>query len=232
MTQKQKIYEELILGAMAYYRDTGATLPQIRSYISCWEPKTHSPSDDIKVLNGFRDLGTVVSVGEKWFFTPSGYRHAKGPSLKPEWQPDDSLILLSVMVGGGELVSLSSIFLMTDFIDRSFPDLEATHGALNRLVAARFLKAKGGKYSLTESGIALRDKLKATCKKSSECVDGLRRILNCPCCGGIPKKVRWVVMLDSATYDAALDEYIGSFQRKKKHNEPPVSIPKKSAKAR
>jgi hypothetical protein len=87
------------------------------------------------------------------------------------------------------------------------------HGALNRLAAGRLLKAKRETFSVTPKAVELFEKVQSSCGRAMlDHLDGLRSILNCPCCGVRLRKVPWNIALDSAKVSAAVEAYGAVFR--------------------
>ncbi|MCU0977908.1 MAG: hypothetical protein MUF25_01940 [Pirellulaceae bacterium] len=207
-------HDELVFEALCYRRHTGATLADIRGYLQFREEGKHTQQDDRQVLSQLETAGTLVRVGKKWFFTRDGYKRAKGRALEPEWQPEDPWILLAALYNRDEdAIPLRKIVAAADAINHAIPTLEETHGALNRLAAGRLLKAKRETFSVTPKAVELFEKVQSSCGRAMlDHLDGLRSILDCPCCGVRLKKVHWNIVLGSATINAAVEAYGATFR--------------------
>ena len=202
-------HEQLVLEALAYRRNLGASPSDIRAYLSYREKTKHRKRQDLAVLRRLEGKGQIVNVGEKWFFTPAGNKLAKGSALDAEWQSADAWILLAALYCGpsGE-IELRHLIAAADFINHAIPTLEEMHGAINRLLAGRMITAKRGTFSVTDKARELFAKVEASCKKFvQDQREGLGRIMDCPCCGVKLKRVRWRFALDAATYKEAVESY-------------------------
>jgi hypothetical protein len=161
------------------------------------------------VLHRLKDDGQLINVGKKWFFTTKGHALAKGSALNAAWQCEDSWILLAAPCPceAAEL-KLQHIVAAADFINHAIPTLEEIHGAISRLLAGRLIKAKRDAFCVTDKALELFAKVQASCKKRfHDQLDGLRRIMDCPCCGVKLKSVHWRFVLDAATYKEAVEAY-------------------------
>lgn len=202
-------HDEFVLKALTYRRNVGASLSDIRAYVQFREEKKHTQKQDRAVLRRLENDGHLVSVGKKWFFTSSGYNLAKGSALAAEWQSGDAWILLAALYNReSSEIRLEHIVAAADFINHAIPTVEEMHGAINRLLAGRLIKTKGGMFSVTEKALELFTKIETSCKNFVlDQLEGLRRIMDCPCCGVKLKTIRWRFMLDDATYKNTIDSY-------------------------
>eukprot|EP01047_Picozoa_sp_COSAG01_P044582 COSAG01_NODE_4044_length_5408_cov_1.746468_5_plen_210_part_00 len=202
-------HDELVLEALAYRRNVGATLGEIRSYLQFREDTKHTQKQDRDALRRFEDDGHLVTVGKKWFFTSAGHQLAKGSALDAEWESADAWIFLAALYNReSDQFELQHIVAAADFINHAIPTLEELHGAINRSLAGRLIKTKRGAFSVTDKALELFTNIESSCKKSVlDQLDGLRRIMDCPCCGVKLKSVRWRFVLDAAAYKNAVDAY-------------------------
>ena len=202
---------KLVLSALAYRRHTGASLGDIRAFASIREEVTCSQKEDREILSRLEREGMVYRVGKRWFFTPKGYKEAKGPSLQPEWEPSDALILLAILCLRNSAASeLYEIIGVADYINHAIPTIEEMHGALNRLAAGGLIKSRKNGITATDKSVSLYEKVEATYKRYVlDQLDGLQNIMKCPCCGVRLKRVRWSILMDKATYDSAVSRYLG-----------------------
>jgi hypothetical protein len=98
-------YDEIVFEALAYQRNFGVRLGDIRAYAFSREAEKHTAKDDRAALRRLEEAGKVVQVGERWFLTPEGFKQVKGTArdgLKPwdaEWQSEDAWILSALLVG-------------------------------------------------------------------------------------------------------------------------------------
>jgi hypothetical protein len=202
----------LILSALAYRRHTGASLGDIRSFVSFRQDAKGSLREDRAILSALEAEGTVYKVGRRWFLTPAAYQAAKGPTLSPEWESYDAWILLAVLYSRGRVpAALDQIVGVADFINHAIPTAEEMHGALNRLTAGGLVKYGRDGATPTKKGSALYEKVAAVHKRYAlDQLDGLRRMMECPSCGVRLRRVRWAIPLDRQTYDEAVARYLGS----------------------
>lgn len=203
-------HKDNVMAALAYRRNVGATLGDIRAYVSSREEPKYSRKDDRKALQLLEMQGIVVNVGEAWFLTSRGYSHAKGPALRAEWHFSDAWILAAILYAR-ELQDcrLPHIIAAADFINHGLPSLTEMHGALNRLLSGRLIKVrKGVAFAPTDLALALLTKADASSKRRvMQVVYALHKLLNCPCCGVSLKAVRWRFNLDQATMEQACRDY-------------------------
>ncbi len=202
-------HDELVLEALAYRRNVGATLGDIRAYLQFRENTKHSQKQDRAAIRRLEDDGHLVVVGKKWFFTATGHKLAKGSALDADWQSSDAWILLTTLYNRElDQFELRHIVATADAINHAIPTLEEMHGAINRLLAGRLLKIKRDTFSVTDTANELFAKVESTCKKYVlDQLDGLRRMMDCPCCGVKLKSIRWRFMVDVAAYKNAVDAY-------------------------
>jgi hypothetical protein len=207
---KQAEHDELVFQALAFRRNLGASQREIRKHVA-WEGKRKSGvKDDRASLGRLEQAGDVRQVGERWFLTPQGARRARGNAVPPGWLSEDAWILLALLLSAGdEGADLSQIIGAADYIDHGIPTLEQLHGALNRLASGRLITRRRGRFYVTERALELADKAKASCRKAvGSQRKGLMRLLECPCCGVLLKKVRWSIPLDQAALDDAYKRYV------------------------
>ncbi len=212
-------HDDSVFSALAYRRNVGATMGDIRTFLRFHEDPKRTAKDDLRSLKSFEESGLVAQVEERWFLTPEGYKRAKGDALKAEWQWTDAWILASVLFNrGSDDCRLQDIIAVADFINHAIPTLAELHGALNRLLSGRLITIrKNAIFAPTESALALLAKAEGSCtNKVLEIVDGLRKLLDCPCCGVQLKSVRWRYQLDEATMKHAYNEYCQMIGFKKK----------------
>ena len=202
-------HDGLVREALAYRRNVGATLAEIRAYVQFREQPGRTQTQDRAVLRRLEDDGHLVCVGNKWFFTSTGYKLAKGPALDAEWQSSDAWILLAALYNHDSTeFQLHQIVAAADFINHAIPTLEEMHGAINRLLAGHLIKTRRGLFSVTDRALTLFSKIETSCKNQVlDQLDGLRRIMDCPCCGVKLRSVRWRFVLDNATYKDVVGSY-------------------------
>jgi hypothetical protein len=134
-------HDELVLEALAYRRNVGATIGDIRANLQCREEKKHTLQHARAALRRLENRGLLVTVGKKWFFTTFGLELARGSALDAEWRSSDAWILLAALyIGTPGQFELNDIVVTTDAINHATPTLKEMHGAINRLLAGRLLK--------------------------------------------------------------------------------------------
>jgi len=206
--------EEAVFKLLSYQRNVGATLDDVWGSVA-WRFKNKPTRKSLlKILRKLERDGELTTVGEKWFFTPVGYKRAKGEQQPAQWTDSDGLILLAALHScrreGNDLDALIST---VDYFNHGVPTREELHGSINRLIAGRLLKIKGGKFFVTERATELLEKVEATGRRSPlRQLDRLERLLDCPCCGVQLKVVRWRYMLDAETYDETVKAYMKRFR--------------------
>lgn len=203
-------HDDLVFEALAYRRNVGTSLSDLRKYLQFRELTSHTAEDDLEALRRFEDAGKLVEVSEKWFLTPDGYKQAKGRALKPEWQWEDAWTLLALLYSSREkdLCKLEHIIAAADHINHAIPMLEELHGALNRLASGRLIRTRRGGFVVTERALELLSKVNASVRRRVlDQLDGLRRIMDCPCCGVNLKSVRWRISLDEDMLVQAEEAY-------------------------
>lgn len=202
-------HDDLVFETLAYRRNVGADLKSIRSRVSGADKKP-SMKEIRAALGRLSEAEKAFQVGEKWFLTSQGLKLARGWALRPEWLLEDSWILLALFYGGGRKgCDLRAIIGAADYIDHAIPTTAEMHGALNRLAAGGLVKTRKGLFLVTDKAIAIYDKVQAECGRGTgNQRDGLRRILDCPCCGVELKKVRWKIRIDDAAMKEAYQRYI------------------------
>lgn len=204
--------KELVLSALAYRRHTGASLGDIRSIVSLGLGAKGPLREDRAILSVLESEGTVYKVGKRWFLTPEGYKAAKGPALSPEWESYDAWILLAVLCSRGSApASLDKIIGVADFISHAIPTAEEMHGALNRLASGGLVKYGKDGATPTKRSIALYRRVAGVHQRYVlDQLDGLGRIMQCPCCGIRLRRVRWKIPMGKQTYDEAVGRYLES----------------------
>ena len=202
----------LVRARLAYRRHTGASLGDIRSIVSLGLGAKGPLREDRAILSGLENEGTVYKVGKRWFLTPEGYKAAKGAALSPEWEPHDAWILLAVLYSRGSAPApLDKIIGVADFINHAIPTAEEMHSALNRLASGGLVRYGKDGATPTKRGIALYRKVAGVHQRYAlDQLDGLGRIMQCPCCGVRLKQVRWGIPMGKQTYDDAVGRYLES----------------------
>ncbi len=202
-------HEELIFQALAYRRHVGATASDIRAYVTWREENQHTQRDDRAVLKHLEEEETVVRVGLKWFLTSRGCRRARSASLRPEWHKEDAWILLALLYQRDREGSpLREILAGADFINHALPTWGEMHGALNRLLAGGLIRQNRKGFRVTDKARHLLSRVEACGPRFvMDQWDGLRRMLDCPCCGVKLKKVRWRVLQVEQTFQEAVEAY-------------------------
>ena len=207
-------HDDIVLAALIYRRNVGATLDLIRTFASIREAKKQTAKDDKAALARLAKRGIAVQVGNSWFLTPEAYRLAKGTALSPRLKDEDAWILLSLLYRDAKKPSrLEDIIASADSINHAIPGLEETHGALNRLDSAGLIKPRNNGFIVTKKALDLYTKMKASCTKNVLAqLDGLQRIINCPCCGPELKAVRWRIVIRASEYHSAVESYSMNFR--------------------
>lgn len=206
-------HEEAVFEVLAYRRNVGATLDEVLANVGYRVAGTPARNRVLQTLQNLVIEGELFAVGGTWFLTPSGYKKARGTALEPEWQREDAWILLAALLGcRDEGSDLSRLIGAADYISHGIPNHEELHGAINRLRSGRLLKTKGNTIAVTQKATELFEKVEATCKRAVlRQLDGLRRLMDCPCCGVELKAVRWGYELDEGTVADAVASYRSRF---------------------
>jgi len=201
--------KDLILEAFAYRRHTGATLRDIRAYAQFRQERSYPLKEDRAVLAALVNAGIICTVGNKWFFTPAGYKIAKGHALRPKWEGSDAWIFQSLLCySKNSVLQLPDIIAAADFINHAIPRAAEMHGGLNRLLAGGLIRMKRKGFIVTERGFGLLSKVKKYSKRTLlDHLEGLGHILKCPRCGVSLKVVRWRIRMDDAEYCRAVAAY-------------------------
>jgi len=207
-------HEEAVFEVLAYRRNVGVTHEEVwRS--AQWRTKDKKAKKwTLEILHQLERDGELTTVGERWFFTPAGYKRAKGQQLPAGWIDSDGLILLAALHScrraGNDLDALIST---VDYYNHGIPTREELHGAINRLIAGRLLKIKRGKFFVTERATELLEKVEATGRRAPlRQLARLEQLLDCPCCGVRLKAVRWRYVLESETYAEVVKAYRKRFR--------------------
>ena len=209
-------HDDLVLEAVSYFRHVGADLESIGPYVMVRAEVPHKSSDDLKSLKRLEEAGKVQRVGKRWFLTPGTYRQAKGSAFAPEFQFEDAWILLVLLYrresGPSNLVD---IIALADGINHAIPTIDELHGALNRLAAARLIQVRRGTFQVTDRALELYSKVEQCCpQRVFDQLEGLEKVLACPCCGPRLKRVRWHIMLTQELLDKAYSAYRKRFRSK------------------
>jgi hypothetical protein len=208
-------HDDSTFKALAFYRNVGADPATLQSDAKFRQRKPCTSKAVQATLKRLESEDRVVRVGPKWFLTPQGLKLAKGPAVRPAWLPEDYWILMSLLCCRHNLegVELHDIIAAADYIDHSIPTLEQMHGALNRLESGGLLRKRRGGFVITGKTKDLFAKVKASCRKAVRSrLQGLERILECPCCGIPLKKVRWKIIIDDTMMKDALSHYTKSMR--------------------
>lgn len=201
--------KDLILEAFAYRRHTGATLRDIRTYAQFRQERSYTLKEDRAVLTALVNTDIIYTVGKKCFFTPAGYKIAKGRALRPKWEDSDAWIFQSLLCySKNSVLQLPEIIAAADFINHAIPMAEEMHGSINRLLAGGLIRMKRKGFIVTERGFGLLSKVKKYSKRTVlDHLEGLGHILKCPCCGFRLKAIRWRFRMDDAEYSRAVAAY-------------------------
>ncbi|HEV2295222.1 MAG TPA: hypothetical protein VGR35_15325 [Tepidisphaeraceae bacterium] len=215
-------HEKLVAEALKYRRNVGAALDDIRTYVMIGETKKHTAKDDLAVLRRLENSGKIIRVGKRWFVPAETAAKATGPALEPEWESADSWVLLAILFGKEAQGSkLHEIIAAADGINRTILMVEELHGALNRLAAGGLITVRDGLFRPTRKARALVAKVEGCWKKSTlALLDGLRRIMDCPCCGIKLKSVQWRIRVDEPMLEAAYEKYLQQFPARIRVDEP------------
>jgi hypothetical protein len=206
-------HEEAAFEAIAFRRNVGVTFHEVHTNVR-YRTKDKDKKRTQQILETLEADNDLVRVGDKWFLTSSGYKRAKGSPLRAEWQQPDAWIFLSILQTcspGGE-TDLRRIIGAADYMNHAIPTREELHGAINRLRSAQLIRIKRGKLSVTSRAEELMKKVEATSRRAMlSQAKGLRRLMDCPCCGVELKVVRWGYELDAQAYDEVVKAYRASF---------------------
>jgi hypothetical protein len=202
-------HDELVYDAIRSFRNVGADLNSIRNYLVIHAEEKHSRKQDLEALARLAESGMIFQVDDLWFLSPEAYKNAKGSAVAPKWKKKDAWILLALKwASKNGVCKLENVIAKADAINVGAPTLGALHGALNRLAAGRLIKYHRDTYSVTERALALFTKVEASCKKNVFAqIEGLWRIINCPCCGVPLKAVSWKLNIDQSRYNNAVESY-------------------------
>lgn len=203
-------HEQLVFEALSYYRYRGIDANTLRGFLGVHEDRKHTITDDRRALDRFEREGLLYRVGRKWFLTGPGLARARGRAYEPEWQPEDSWVLLALLYADDSrpcpLVDLISI---ADYMNHSVLTREEAHGAINRLVAGKLISVRAGAFVPSAAARAMMKKIEATCGKYVHGhLQGLARMLVCPCCGVKLKRVTWRYRIDEADMKRAVADYL------------------------
>ncbi|MCI0639713.1 MAG: hypothetical protein L0Y72_26550 [Gemmataceae bacterium] len=202
-------HAELVFDAVRYRRHVGAHASSIRSYVIVREQSKHTRAQDTVVLSQLEDAGKVRRVGRLWLLSHRAHKRAKGFCLEPTWRPEDAWILLSALYNRPlPACKLEHLIATADFINHAIPNLAEMYGSLNRLAQAGLITEQDGVFAVTNKAVQHFAKVEAVCKKHVHAqLDGLRRLLDCPCCGVTLSSVDWRIDLDEATLKSAYTKY-------------------------
>lgn len=206
---KKDIFDDVCFQALASHRNNGADEARVRGFLG-WNKKLVADPEKVHAaLQRLAVKGRARRVGERWYLTPIGYREARGPADRAEWRHEDAWMLLAVcMTSGGDGARLSSILGTADYINHAIPTWEDVHGSVNRLAAGRLLRIRQGLFAATERALEMLERVRAARGGGPlRQVDGLRRLIACPCCGIELGKVRWSIVITEAQWRDAYEEY-------------------------
>ena len=85
---------------------------------------------------------------------------------------------------------LERILACADYINHAIPTLKELDGALNRLLAARFISHVRGRFALAKAGRAALSKVSKPRKSLLMVWRELDKLIACPCCGPKLRSVR------------------------------------------
>lgn len=198
---------------LASQRNVGATLKQVRVNIA-YRTKEKSPKLAREIIEALEADGQLFRVGDRWFFTAAGRRHARGHARPAEWQGADAWILLAALFRcRTREAELREVVAAADYINHAIPTHEELFGAINRLCSARLLKTRRGKLTVTPRAEALMQKVEASCRRAVlRQLSGLERLMACPCCGVELKDVRWKYELSEEAYREVVKAYQARFR--------------------
>jgi hypothetical protein len=208
-TGDSKKHTELVWEALNYLRNVGAEASAIRTFVAGNETDGCVAKDDDEALARLVDEGRVVRLGDRWFLSPDLHKEAESPALAPTWRPHDAWILLAILYcRASETCRLEHVIASADFINHAVPTFDELHGALNRLKDAGLIRASKGEFAATEKALAMFTRVEESRpKRVLAQLEGLRHLLDCPCCGIALKLVRWRVRLTEKDYEEALASY-------------------------
>jgi len=208
-TGESKKHAELVWEALSYLRNVGADVDAIRTYVAGRETEGRIAKDDDEALAHLADAGRAVRLGDRWYLSPELHKEAETPALAPNWRPHDAWILLSILYcRSSETCRLEHLIASADFINHAIPTFDELYGALNRLKDAGLIRASKGEFAATEKALAIFARVEESRpKRVLAQLEGLRHLLDCPCCGIALKLVRWRVRLTEKDYDEAVAAY-------------------------
>jgi hypothetical protein len=203
-------HSDLVLEALAYYRNVGADPRAIRSYVAAREREKGDKRRDLGALSRLETRGEAVRVWDRWHLTAKAQQRPLGRALPAEWKDEDACVLIAIFYGrasGG--CKLGQIVAVADLINRAIPTPGEIHGALNRLHAAGLIRARRDLYQVTDKAVAMFSQLESHApRRLPDQREALGRMLRCPCCGARLKNVRWSIPLDDEEYQMVVAEYI------------------------
>jgi hypothetical protein len=204
-----RAHTELVWEALLYLRNVGGDPAAIRTYVSGHETTRHETSDDTAALAKLEGDERAVRIGERWYLSADAYKEADGPALAATWQPHDAWILLSILYcRSSETCRLEHLIASADFINHAVPNFEEVYGSLNRLKDAALIRASKGEFAATEKALSMFTRVEEhRPKRVLAQLEGLRHMLDCPCCGIALKAVRWRVRVGEKDYEDAVASY-------------------------
>lgn len=202
-------HADTVFEALCYFRNVGAEPGTIRTYVWGREDQPHDAKADRAVLKQLEAAGMIFRVGKRWFLSSAAQSNARGPALAAEWRFEDAWLLLALLyIEGNEPTTLENVILVMDFINHAIPKPAELHGAINRLRSAGLIKIQRKRFAASQKATALFKKVEAGCPKHVlRQLEGLGRILTCPCCGVKLKAVRWKPF-DEQDYLKSLANYM------------------------
>ena len=204
---KNESVEEVVADAVRYYRYRGASLQTIDSYVHCRANSQNYAAKRSAAVSELERQQRIEKRGNLWYLHPSEFNLARGDSYAPEFEEMDFCILLAI-VGVGTDCDLQKLIGTTDFIMRALPDFGAIYGGLNRLHAARLIGHKQVRFSATPKANDLFAAAKSKAKNAIyDQLDALKRLVLCPCCGAVLKRVSWRIALPESEFKAAVRQY-------------------------
>ena len=212
--------DAIVLDAVRYNRYRGATPGDMKGYVGSRHKGETTEKALSAALGRLESANRVVRVGERWLLHPDVFRKAKGHARKPEFQFEDTWILMCILVLRKDgSCTLEEVMPVADAINKAIPTVDELHGALNRLLAARLITTRKGAYAPTPKSLDLLEKVKANCRAGLwDQMDGLTNMLKCPCCGVQLKRVTWRISVTEEEVAAAYKQYSSTFslRRRKK----------------
>jgi len=94
-------HSDLVLEALAYYRNVGADPGSIRTFVAMREGERGGRRRDLAALTTLEKRGEAIRVWDRWFLSADAYKSARGRAVPAEWKPEKEAVSAYIRAASG-----------------------------------------------------------------------------------------------------------------------------------